>query len=48
MSKPVFCARSNRLGGFQYSGTNNGSVSPNGVVKTLAQSMDLRCEGTAK
>jgi hypothetical protein len=35
------------LGGLQYSGTNNGSVNPNGVVKTLAHTMARRCAGKA-
>src|SRR5574338_1000266 len=47
ISKPVVRARSNRLGGLQYSGTKSGSVRPNGVVNTLAQSMALRWRGNA-
>ncbi len=47
MSKPVRVARSNRLGGDQYSGTNSGSVSPNGVVNTLAHHIARRCAGNA-
>src|SRR5258708_87094 len=35
MSNPVFCARSKRLGGFQYRGTKRGSVSPKGIVNKL-------------
>src|SRR3546814_2768073 len=47
MSNPVVCARSNRLGGFQYSGTKSGSVRPNGVVNRLAHHIVLRCCGNA-
>ena len=39
MSNPVRHARSNRLGGHQYSGTNRGSVTANGAVKRLAQTI---------
>ena len=42
MSKPVLLARSNTLGGLQYSGTNSGSVKPKGVVNTLAQRIARR------
>jgi len=45
MSKPVRAARSNRLGGLQYSGTNSGSVSPIGMVNTLDHSMARRYRG---
>ena len=47
MSKPVRCARSNKLGGFQYLGTNQSSVKPNGAVSALAKSMDPRNVGAA-
>jgi len=47
ISKPVRWARSNRLGGFQYSGTNRGSVRPKGAVSTLDQSMRRRSAGRA-
>src|SRR3546814_7246405 len=47
MSNPVVCAKSNRLGGFQYSGTKSGSVRPNGVVNRLAHHIVLRCCGNA-
>src|SRR5665213_2000071 len=47
MSKPVRCARSNRLGGFQYLGTNASSVKPNGAVSTLAQNIGTRSVGLA-
>jgi hypothetical protein len=42
ISNPVRCARSKRLGGFQYRGTKSGSVSPNGIVNALAQSITAR------
>ena len=42
MSKPVRCARSNKLGGFQYSGTSNRWVKPNGAVSAPAQIMVRR------
>ena len=45
MSKPVLCANSNRLGGFQYSGTKSGSVNPNGAMKMLAHHIAARCRG---
>jgi hypothetical protein len=45
ISKPVRLARSNRLGGDQYAGTNNGSVRPKGIVSKLARSIKLRCVG---
>ena len=35
MSKPVRCASSNSVGGFQYSGTNKGSVRPSKLVAAL-------------
>ena len=41
MSKPVFKARLNKEGGLQYSGTNKGSVSPNGIVRTLTISISF-------
>ena len=47
MSKPVLCANSNRLGGFQYSGTKIGSVNPNGAMNTLARHMAARCRGNS-
>ena len=45
MSKPVFCANSNKLGGFQYFGTKIGSVNPKGIITKLALHMTLRCCG---
>jgi hypothetical protein len=42
MSKPVLLARLKRLGGDQYSGTNKGSVNPNGIVAKLASSITRR------
>lgn len=45
MSKPVLCANSNKLGGFQYSGTKSGSVKPNGAMITLDRHMATRCCG---
>lgn len=45
MSKPVVCANSNRLGGFQYSGTKSGSVKPNGAMTQLERHMATRCCG---
>ena len=47
MSKPVVCANSNRLGVFQYSGTNIGCVSPNGAMNPLAHQMAIRCRGNS-
>jgi hypothetical protein len=47
MSKPVRCARLNKLGGFQYAGTNTNSVKPSGAVNALAQSMGWRNVGLA-
>jgi hypothetical protein len=47
ISKPVLWARSKRLGGFQYAGTNKGSVRPNGIVNRLAHSMGFRWRGKA-
>jgi len=47
MSKPVLCARLNRLGGFQYAGTNIGSVNPNGAMNTLDHHMATRCRGNS-
>ena len=47
ISNPVVCAKSNRLGGFQYSGTNSGSVRPNGIVNRLAHRIALRWLGNA-
>ncbi len=47
MSNPVVRARSNRLGGLQYSGTKSGSVRPNGVVNRLAHHIALRWRGNA-
>lgn len=48
MSKPVRCARSNRLGGSQYSGTKSGSVRPKGAVNAAAQRMARRWAGNAQ
>ena len=48
MSKPVRFARSNKLGGFQYAGTNKNSVRPKGAVNTLAHSMGRRNVGHAR
>ena len=45
MSNPVLCANSNRLGGFQYSGTNIGSVSPNRAMNPLAHNIVTLCLG---
>ena len=47
MSKPVLCANSNRLGGFQYSGTKIDSVNPNGAMNTLARHIAIRCCGNS-
>jgi hypothetical protein len=47
MSKPVLCAKSNKLGGSQYVGTNKGSVRPKGIVNRLAHSMTFRWRGKA-
>src|SRR3989344_2611265 len=41
ISKPVFAAKLNNDGGFQYSGTNNGSVKPNGIVNKLTQNISF-------
>src|SRR3990167_3331022 len=41
ISKPVIAARLNKEGGFQYSGTNKGSVSPKGIVKRLIQNISF-------
>ncbi len=45
MSKPVRCANSNRLGGFQYSGTKMGSVRPNTAVTRLTRHITGRNRG---
>src|SRR3989338_6100882 len=45
ISNPVFAARLNNDGGLQYSGTNIGSVSPNGAVRILAQSISFLIKG---
>ena len=40
-SNPVLAARLNKEGGFQYFGTNNGSVNPNGMVNKLTQNISF-------
>src|SRR5579885_681138 len=47
-SKPVVWARLNKLGGFQYWGTNNGSVRPKGVVNTLVRNIWRRYSGNSQ
>ena len=41
ISKPVLSAKWNREGGNQYSGTNNGSVKPKGIVIRLILSISF-------
>ena len=41
MSKPVFKARENKESGSQYSGTNNGSVKPKGIVNKLTKNISF-------
>src|SRR3990167_6464096 len=41
ISNPVVVARLNKDGGFQYSGTNNGSVNASGKVIRLAQTISF-------
>jgi hypothetical protein len=43
ISKPVLSAKLNREGGNQYSGTNNGSVKPKGIVIKLILSISFLC-----
>ena len=47
ISNPVVAARLNNDGGFQYSGTNIGSVNPKGAVRMLAQSISFLSDGLA-
>jgi hypothetical protein len=46
-SNPVRCARPNRLGGFQYSGTKIGSVRPRRLVARLTRSIRARKAGVS-
>ena len=48
MSNPVRRASSNRLGGFQYSGTQMGSVRPNTAVARLTRHITGRSCGLVK
>ena len=48
MSNPVRWANSNRLGGFQYSGTKMGSVRPNAAVTRLTRHITGRNRGLAR
>lgn len=41
MSNPVVDAKLNKEGGFQYSGTNNGSVKPKGIVNKLTKNISF-------
>src|SRR3989344_1508400 len=41
MSKPVFAAKLNKDGGFQYFGTKRGSVKPRAIVKILTNSISF-------
>ena len=41
ISNPVLTAKLNSDGGFQYAGTNKGSVNPKGAVRILAHSISF-------
>jgi hypothetical protein len=47
ISKPVRPARLNRDGGFQYPGTNRGSVKPKGIVHKLTKNISFLIKGLA-